>query len=173
MKSTKVVVVVAASAVGITLAVAGVAATQRPATPTESVSTPEFINFGGRGGWGRGAEGRAYDRICSEERDERLTQVIAFVESFIDFAPEQTAAWQGLIDALRGGSATIGESCANLAPLPAEATAPERLAQVELVASTGLEVLNQVRPAFDALYAVLEDEQKTALDGLINHRHRR
>jgi len=171
MKSTKVVVVAAASAVGITLAITGLHAMQSPMPSSESIAAPELIRFGR--GWGHGGQARAFEHVCGEERDERLTQMVAFVESFVDFTPEQVGAWQGLVDALRGGSDMVGASCANLEPLPEDATAPERLAQVELVASTGLDVLRQVRPAFDSLYAVLDDDQKAALDGLINRRHHR
>lgn len=173
MKSTKVVVIAAASAVGITLAVTGLQAMQAPPHGGESVSAPDFIHFGSRAGWGRGGEGRAFERICGEQRDERLTQMVTFVESFVDFTPDQIGAWQGLVDALRGGSETVGESCANLTPLAEGASAPERLAQFEMVASTGLDVLRQVRPAFENLYSVLDDDQKAALDGLINRRHGR
>lgn len=173
MKSTKVVVIIAASAVGLTLAVSGLKAMQTPPQDGQSVSSPDFIHLASRAGWGRGGQGRAFEHICGEERDERLTQMVAFVESFVDFTPEQIGAWQGLVDALRGGSETVGESCANLSPLPEGASAPERLAQFEMVASTGLDVLRQVRPAFDDLYAVLDDDQRAALDGLINRRHRR
>ena len=172
MKSTKVVVVAAASAVGLTLAVGGLNAMQAPAPAAEAVAEADFIHIGGHRWGGRGGQARAFERVCGEERDERLTQMITFIESFVDFTPDQVGAWQGLVDALRGGSDTVGASCANLTPLPDDATAPERLAQVELVASTGLEVLREVRPAFDALYAVLDEEQKEALDGLINRRRR-
>ena len=170
MKSTKVVVVVAASAVGLTLAVGGLNAMRGPAPAAESVADADFIHFSGRRWGGRGGQARAFERICGEQRDERLDQMITFIESFVDFTPEQVGAWQGLVDALRSGSDRVGASCANLTPLPEDATAPERLAQVELVASTGLDVLRQVRPAFDTLYAVLDDDQKEALDGLINRR---
>ena len=170
MKSTKVVVVVAASAVGLTLAVGGLNAMQSPAPAAEAAADAEFIHFSGHRWGGRGGQARAYERICGEERDERLDQMITFIESFVDFSPEQIGAWQGLVDALRNGSVTVGASCASLTPLPEDATAPERLAQVELVASTGLEVLRDVRPAFDQLYAVLDEDQRTALDGLINRR---
>lgn len=170
MKSTTVVVVAAASAVGITLAVTGLQAMQKIAPADQSISSAELIHFGSRQGWGRGGDARAFERICGEERDERLAQMVTFIESFVDFTPEQIGAWQGLVDSLRDGSATVGQSCANLAPLPEDASAPERLAQVELVASTGLDILRLVRPAFDDLYAVLDDDQKAALDGLINRR---
>ncbi len=169
MKSTKVVVVAAASAVGLTLAVGGLNAMQAPSPAAEAVADADFIHIAGHR-WGGRGQARAFERVCGEERDERLTQMITFIESFVDFTPEQVGAWQGLVEALRSGSDTVGASCANLTPLPEDATAPERLAQVELVATTGLDVLRQVRPAFDTLYAVLDDDQKAALDGLINRR---
>ena len=172
MKSTKVVVVAAASAVGLTLAVGGLNAMQAPSPVTEAMSEADFIHIGGHRWGGRGGQARAFEHICGEERGERLDQMIGFIETFVDFTPEQAGAWQGLVDALRNGSDTVGESCASLTPLPADATAPERLAQIELVATTGLDVLREVRPAFDRLYAVLDDDQKEALDGLINRRRR-
>lgn len=172
MKSTKVVVVAAASAVGLTLAVGGLEAMQGPAPAADSTYDAEFIQFAGHRWGGHGRQARAFEHICGEERDESLDQMITFIESFVDFSPEQLGAWRGLVDALRGGSDTVGTSCASLTPLPEDATAPERLAQIELVGTTGLDVLRQVRPAFEALYAVLDDDQKAALDGLINrHRH--
>ena len=126
------------------------------------------------GSMGHGWHGKRHHggpgHFCAGARGEKLEHAIDFVQSFVDFTPEQVGAWQGLVEALRGGSDTVGASCSNLTPLPEDATAPERLAQVELVASTGLEVLREVRPAFDALYAVLDEDQKAALDGLINRR---
>ena len=84
----------------------------------------DFIHIGGHRWGGRGGHARAFERICGEERDERLTQMITFIESFVDFTPEQTGAWQGLVEArLRGGSDTVGASCANLTPLPENASA--------------------------------------------------
>jgi hypothetical protein len=36
----------------------------------------------------------------------------------------------------------------------------------------GLEVVQEVRPAFDRFYGTLSEDQKQALDQLINRRHR-
>ena len=49
-------------------------------------------------------------------------------------------------------------------------TAPERLARFETLATTGLDILQRISPAFERFYATLSDKQKKALDDLISHR---
>jgi hypothetical protein len=46
------------------------------------------------------------------------------------------------------------------------------LARVELMLSTGLDIIEGVRPAFEQFYAVLDDDQKAALDKLVSRHHR-
>jgi LTXXQ motif family protein len=108
--------------------------------------------------------------VCSDARDEILEERLAFVESFVDFTDEQEPAWQQLTAAIRAGSAKVGEACAELeAPDP---TAAAHLARVELILSTGLDIVQRVRPAFEQFYAVLDDDQKAALDKLVSRHHR-
>ena len=97
---------------------------------------------------------------------------LAFVESFVDFTAEQEPAWQQLTAAIRAGGAKVGEACAKLEALDTSATAPARLARIELLLSTGLDIVQEVRPAFDQFYAVLDDDQKAALDKLASRHHR-
>lgn len=131
------------------------------------------VHFGGRGGWhdgdGRG-HARGMEMICSDRRDRRIENGLAFVEGFVNFTPEQTTAWSELTDAVRAGSATIGESCEELENAGVPESALDGLRHFEAMATTGLDILQRIRPAFERFYATLSDEQKKALDDLIAHR---
>ena len=118
-------------------------------------------------------QGRIAERICSEQRDERLDKAIGFVESFTAFTAQQTGAWNDLVDALRAGSARVGDACSTHDWANAPASAPEKLARLEVMVSLGLDLVQQVRPAFDSFYATLDEKQKKALDDLIGRHHRR
>jgi hypothetical protein len=132
-------------------------------------------HFGGPGGWhhGRG-HGRGHARgmamICSDQRDKRIKNGLAFVEGFVNFTPEQTTAWGELTEAIRAGSATIGEKCAEFDKAEMPEAAPEKLERFESLATTGLGILSRIRPAFDRFYATLSDKQKKALDNLMARR---
>ncbi len=123
-----------------------------------------------RGGWGQGGHRRGFQAVCSERRNQGIEHGLAFVEGFVNFNAEQTAAWNDLGAAIRAGSASVGEKCKELQAAGEPRTAPERLARFEAMATTGLDILKRVRPAFDRFYATLSDKQKKALDGLISHR---
>lgn len=123
-----------------------------------------------RGGWRRGGHRRGFEAICSERRNEGIEHGLAFVEGFVNFTPEQTTAWNELGAAIRAGSASVGEKCKELRAAGEPRTAPERLARFEAMATTGLGILQRVRPAFDRFYTTLSDKQKKALDGLIQRR---
>lgn len=116
--------------------------------------------------------GRFAERLCSDERDTMLDDRLSFVESFARFTPEQQPAWQQLTATVRAGSAEVGEACVEFETLQEEPNAPARMAQAELVLGTALGIVQEVRPAFDDFYAVLDDDQKAALDKMAN-RHRR
>jgi LTXXQ motif family protein len=129
----------------------------------------QFMLAGWRHGWHGGGHGRFAEHVCGDARDEILEDRLAFVDSFVDFTDEQEPAWQQLTAAIRAGSAKVGEVCAELeAPDP---TAPAHLARVELILSTGLDIVEGVRPAFEQFYAVLDDDQKAALDKLVSRHH--
>lgn len=134
------------------------------------------VHFGGHGGRRHG-HGRGHARgmamICSEGRDKRIEHGLAFVEGFVNFTPEQTTAWGELTDAVRAGSATIGEKCAEMEKTGMPESAPDRLQRFEALASTGLGILQRIRPAFERFYTTLSDKQKKAIDDLISRRGRR
>ncbi len=132
--------------------------------------------WGGHGGWGdhKGWGGHGAKALCTEQRDIRLSAATGFVEAFVSFTPEQSAAWNTLKAALQAGSQKIGEACES-ADAKAEAnTAPQRLARVELALGTALGIVQDVRPAFEDLYSRLSDEQRERIDALASrHRHHR
>jgi hypothetical protein len=135
------------------------------------------VQFGGEhGGWHRSHAhrgGRGMAALCSDRRDQKLEHGLAFVEGFVNFTPEQTTAWNELGAALREGSATIGETCAELETAGKPQTAPEKLARFEAMGATGLAVLQRVRPVFDRFYATLSEKQQKALDDLMSRGGRR
>lgn len=158
---------------------AGVMAGAFVAWSTASPRAPSYaagvvarhVHFAGRGH--RHGHARGLAMICSERRDQRIADALAFVEGFANFTPEQAAAWAGLTETIRAGSASIGAKCAELEEAGSPKTAPEGLARFEALATTGLDILQSIRPAFERFYATLSDQQKEALDDLVTHRGRR
>ena len=134
------------------------------------------VHFGDHGGWRHG-HGRGHARgmamMCGEGRDERIKHGLAFVEGFVNFTPDQTTTWSDLTKAIRVGSATIGEKCEEMEKTGMPESAPDRLLHFEALASTGLTILQRIRPAFERFYATLSNKQKKAIDGLMSHRGRR
>ena len=116
---------------------------------------------GWRHGWHGGGHGRFAEHVCSDARDEILEERLAFVESFVDFTRRAGA---GLATA---GGGDPRRQCESRDP-----TALAHLARVELLLSTGLDIVEGVRPAFEQFYAVLDDDQKAALDKLVSRHHR-
>ena len=166
LKTSHIVLLGAAIAVGTALLVTGLSAADDEAAFFGNGRPGQFM----LASWHAGGRGRFAELACSDARDEILEDRLAFVESFVDFTDEQEPAWQQLAAAVRAGSARVGEACAELeAPDP---TAAAHLALVELILSTGLDIVQQVRPAFEQFYAVLDDDQKAALDKLMSRHHR-
>ena len=170
LKTSHIVLLGAAIAVGTAFLVTGLSAADDEAGFLGNGRSGQFMLAGWHHSWHDGGRGRFAEFVCSDARDEILEDRVAFVESFVDFTNEQEPAWQQLAAAIRAGSAKVGEACAELeAPDP---TAPAHLARVELILSTGLDIVQQVRPAFEQFYAVLDDNQRTALDKLVSRHHR-
>jgi LTXXQ motif family protein len=134
----------------------------------------EGFNAGGyRHGWHHGGErgGPMLGRLCSDRREDWLDGRIDLVESFVEFTPEQQPAWAALTVALRAGSERVGAACAELSGTePGGAGA--RLARLETMLQAGLDVVHTVRPAFDDFYARLDDDQRAAVDRLLERHHR-
>ena len=117
--------------------------------------------------------GHGAKMICSERRAEKLDDAIGFIEAFFSFNDTQKTEWDKLAAALRQGSDTIGRHCETIEAKNKDASAPDKLARVETMLTAGLEIVQNVRPAFDGFYASLDEKQQAALDKLVQrHRHR-
>jgi hypothetical protein len=75
-----------------------------------------------------------------------------------------TEAQRATLDALKQASATAADAMAAACPQDLPATSPARLAAMEKRLDAMLQAVKTVRPAFDAFYAGLSDEQKRRLD---------
>jgi hypothetical protein len=169
LKTSHLVLLGAALAVGTALLVTGLSAADDEAAFFGNGRSGQFVLAGWRHGWRDGGHGRFAEFACSDARDEMLEDRLAFVESFVDFTDVQEPAWQQLTAAIRDGSAKVGKACAELEAT--DTTAPAHLARVELILSTGLGIIQEVRPAFEQFYAVLDEDQKAALDKLVSRHH--
>lgn len=123
--------------------------------------------FGGGRGWepgvmmGPGMMGRIGE-LCgpraagmAEWRMERITRVITPTA-------EQKTALNNLLDASRKAAEIVSSACPR--ELPGSATA--RMALMESRLEAMLQAVKTVRPAFDAFYGTLSDEQKARLNTL-------
>jgi len=160
-------VVIASAAAGLAL-VGGLSL----AAPDWQAVRPAFSAPGEGHGrhFGRHGRGHGLARLCSERREERLADMVGFVESFVDFTPEQDAAWSSLTAALDSGNDRIGAACGELEAAGRAETAPDKVARLETMLEAGLDALRDVRPAFDTFYGTLNAEQKAAIDRLAMHR---
>ena len=120
--------------------------------------------FGGHGHWGRHGGG-GFSRFCSESRIKKLDGGLAFFKSYLDIDEAQDAVWNGFAETVRGGNARFDEACESAKDAE---TPPEKLAGLEVMMAAGLAALQEVRVAFDLLYAALDDEQKQSIAELVN-----
>lgn len=153
---------------GATFAFSGIAPNTMNTAKLELISSA--MASGGHGGGYRGHHrgGRHGMRmICSDRRAEKVEDAIGFAEAFFTFRGEQKTAWDGLATALRDGSTTIGKHCAAMKDDDSQKTVIGKFARMETMLAAGLEVVQTVRPAFDKLYATLDEKQQAALDKMI------
>lgn len=127
-------------------------------------TTPAMFGHHHRGGLAR---------LCGPERAERVEDAIAIAERRLAITEAQRPAWAALADELRRGSQTVGRACDDVTRTDASTNAPARLARAESAMATGLEVVRAVRPRFEALHAMLDDNQRATLDRLMARRAHR
>jgi hypothetical protein len=177
MKRNLIIAASIVAVIGVTGATAGLSAMATSLAGSERGPGAYMTSFGERhGGWGHrfgGRGGHGMAMLCSDRRDAKIAETIEFVESFVDFTPEQTEAWENLKVAVTNSSTKVDAACDKMKQAGRPDTVVEKLAFMEDMMSTGLSVLQEVRPAFDSFYAVLDDRQKKAVDKLLSRRHRR
>jgi len=144
---------------------------QAPSTPP--AAPPGAGAEGPRGpGWGRGMMmgpgmmgGRAFmgapgGLTCSP----RAAGFAEWRLSQIERAVRLTEPQRKALDDLRAASAKAAETIAAACPAEIPATSTARLALMEKRMEAMLAAIKTVRPAFDAFYATLTDEQKARFD---------
>ncbi len=172
MKAKRILIVAAVAGLGVTTAYVGWNALRPTVASHAAEAFARHAHFGGHHrGWARGWRG--HPKICSDRRDRRIEDAIGFVEGFANFTPAQTERFEELAEAVRAGSASVGETCAALAEASDPVTAPQRLARLETMVAAGLGVIQRVRPAFDGFYASLDDKQKKLIDDLMSRQRSR
>ncbi len=162
MKTKRIIIVAAVAGVGLTALFALWGGPESRISSHAAETLVQYAHFGG-GDRMRHRGGRL-SMLCGERRDQRIEDALGFIESFVTFTPEQTAAWTDLTVAVQAGSASIGQACAEIDLANAPQNAPEKLARLETLMATGLNVVQQVRPPFAAFYGVLSQEQQKVLD---------
>jgi hypothetical protein len=119
------------------------------------------------GAWTTSEGNHGIARLCAEDRAAGIEAALAYSKHALAVTPEQAAAWQGLVQVVRGADTRIGQACAGLADAAPDDGAPRMLENAEAAAATGLAALREVRPAFEAFYGVLDTEQRARIDGLL------
>ncbi len=171
MKTKHIVILSTMAIAGMVMIGAGVATMNPSLAGNAAGSMAKHAGFSGwHGGGHGGGHGSGMAMVCSDRRDQKIEAAVGFVEGFVGFDANQQAAWNELSAALRDASQSVGKACDRLQSAGDDATAPQKFARIELMIETGLATVKRIRPAFDALYATLDDKQKKALDGLMSHR---
>ena len=165
------------SAIGL-LAVSAVAATTLSLGSAVSAKGAETdaasaMFGGGHHGWRHGGGRGGMAHFCGPARGKKLEQAISFVDNFMTFTTPQQQAWKELAGALRTGNERVGVACGTLKDGKPPQSATGKLAMAESFLTAGLNVVQQVRPAFDRFYGTLNDKQRKSLDDLLSRRHRR
>jgi len=118
-------------------------------------------------GWGRGqmmgpgmmGPGMRGGGLCSP----RAAGLAEWRVEAIERAVRPTDAQKESFEALKAASAKAAEMIATACPQEFPSSPAERLASMEKRLGTMLDAIKVVRPAFDAFYASLSDEQKQKL----------
>lgn len=85
-----------------------------------------------------------------------------YIASALSLTDEQTKAWVRLRAAMQSTRPTLEQACA--APVSDALATGTTMARAESMLTAGLDAVRQVRPAFEAFYAVLNDDQRRTLD---------
>lgn len=110
----------------------------------------------GPGMMGRGAFGRMCGPAAAGFADWQITQ--------IEQAIKLTDAQRAKFDELKAASNSAADIMRTACPTEFPKTVPDRMAVMEKRSDAMLQAVKLVRPAMEAFYATLTDEQKALLD---------
>ena len=106
-------------------------------------------------------------RLCGDDRAALLDGMPAYGVDTLDITEAQEPAWQTFAATLHQSGQSFDTLCADLAEAGTPENAPQTLALAETAIAAGHAALRITRPAFDSLYAVLDNEQRSVIDGLL------
>ena len=116
---------------------------------------------GGGPGWGPGMMDRGMmGRMCGPSAAGFAEWRMGRLEALIKPSEAQTAKF----DEFKAASAKATEIMRAACPTEIPLTMPGRIAMMEKRSEAMLQAIKAVRPALDALYATLNDEQKADID---------
>ncbi len=120
----------------------------------------------GRGGWPDGARGPGM-----MHRMPRIGALVegrlAYLKGELDITGAEAAAWDGYAKAVRERVERMQDVRQQMGEAMHKGTAGERIDARIAALQTMLDSLKAVKPALEALYSVLSDEQKQTADDLI------
>lgn len=131
------------------------------------IGAGEAQPYGPDRGWGGGMMmgpgmmgGFGFGRICTSDAAGFAEWRIARLER----ALKPTEAQREAFNNFKKASATASQAVSGSCPVTFPSTATARLEAMEKRMEAMLQAVKTIRPAFDALYATLSDEQKVILD---------
>lgn len=107
--------------------------------------------------------------ICSGDRSAKLDKMTNVMTSKLNLTEEQVTRWRNVTDVVQNSDV---QSLCNLKNSE-EVAATDRLKQVELAMSQGLDTIQKVQTPFNNFYASLDTEQQQTLNGWFAHRKNR
>lgn len=121
-------------------------------------------------GFGLWHADKGADHLCGDHRDAAIDAAVAYLKRAIDPTDAQVEPFDLFAQSLSRATALMERVCVPASQAPS--TAAASLEQMEAMMAAGLAALREVRPSFDALYAVLDKEQRETLDNLFAHESR-
>ena len=104
---------------------------------------------------------------------ERLEIMSAAGPAYLGLDAAQKAAWTSLMTDLRQALGQFEETCmAGMTGKPA-GPAPIRLAGLRDQLATGIAAIDRIRPAFDAFYRSLDEDQRARIEAMLARGRRR
>lgn len=136
----------------------GVPAMAQQAGPP-SPGAPPMMERGPGGGMGGAAMGR-HEMMCGPRLAGMVAEHLAGIEDAVNPTEAQRSSFEALKAAAERARLVMRAACST----PSGATLPERLDAMQGRLEAMLQAMAIVRPAIDAFYGTLGDDQKSRLD---------
>jgi hypothetical protein len=125
------------------------------------------------GWWGRRRRCRRHRHDGAAWGPDRVADLAGRVSDELDLSAPQREAWRRVTGLLAANGGALERLRDERRALETPEPAPVRLGRIEALMVTGLDVMHQLRPAFEAFYATLDDDRKRRLDAMVARRRRR